>query len=79
LIDLASEYDHLIPPKLHFTPYGALVDAAGRRDLYRAELIPRAQHVDPWSEDPNYPQMQLGYPRVMAAFDELVTWVEGMR
>ena len=76
LIDLASEYDHLIPPKLHFEPYSNLIDAAGKRDIYRAEMIPRAQHVDPWSEDPNYPQMQLGYPRVIAAFDELVTWVE---
>jgi len=77
LIDLASEYDHLIPPKLHFAPYGKLVDAAGKRDRYRAELILHAQHVDPWSEDPNYPNMELGYPRVMAAFDELVAWVEG--
>jgi hypothetical protein len=78
LIDLASEFDHLIPPKLHFAPYGDLVDAAGKRGHYRAEMIARAQHVDPWSEDPNYPSMQLGYPSVMAAFDELITWIEGM-
>jgi len=76
LIDLASEYDHLTPPKVHFAPYGDLVDAAGKSDLYRAEMIVRAQHVDPWSEDPTFPSMELGYPRVMAAFDELVTWVE---
>ncbi len=67
LIDLASEFDHLIPPNIHFAPYGDLVDAAGKRALYRAELIPHAQHVDPWSEDPSYPQMRLGYPRVMSA------------
>lgn len=76
LFDLASEYDHLIPPKLHFAAYADLIDAAGKRELYRGELIPSAQHVDPWSEDPNYPHMRLGYPRVMAAFDELVRWIE---
>jgi hypothetical protein len=69
LFDLASEYDHLIPPKIHFGPYRNLVIAAGKSDLYRSELITRAQHVDPWSEDPNYSRMQLGYSRVMAAFD----------
>jgi hypothetical protein len=76
LIDLASEYDQLIPPKLHFEPYADLIIAAGKGTLYRAALIAHAQHVDPWSEDLNYPQMQPGYPRVMAAFDELITWVE---
>lgn len=77
VIDLASEYDHLIPPQIHFEPYRALVDAAGKCAMYRSELIPRAQHVDPWSEDANYPNMQLGYSRAMKGFDELIDWVEG--
>lgn len=77
LIDLASEYDHLLPPKTHFFPYGAMVARAGRSELYRSDLIPNAQHVDAWSEDPNYPQLRPGHPRVLAAFDELVAWVEG--
>lgn len=77
LIDLASEYDHLLPPKMHFYPYGRMVEAAGKSALYRSELIPRAQHVDAWSEDPEYPTMRLGHPRALAAFDELVKWVEG--
>jgi hypothetical protein len=76
LFDLASEYDHLIPPKLHFEPYRDLVTAGGKSEFYRSDLIPGAQHVDPWSEDPNYPGMQLGYPQVMAAFEELSAWVE---
>ena len=79
LIDLASEYDYLTPPKIHFDPYGALVDATGKRASYRSELIPRAQHVDPWSEDPNYSGLAVGYPRVMSAFDALVRWVEDAR
>ncbi|MBV8355807.1 MAG: hypothetical protein JO101_10840 [Candidatus Eremiobacteraeota bacterium] len=77
LIDLASEYDHLLPPKVHFEPYGRLVAQSGAQDLYRSALIPNAQHVDAWSEDPAYPQMRPGYPRVLVAFDELVAWVEG--
>ena len=77
MIDIASEYDHLLPPKMHFYPYGELVEAAGCAAMYRSELIPNAQHVDSWSEDPNYPQMHPAHPRVMAAFDELVRWVEG--
>jgi hypothetical protein len=77
LIDLASEYDHLLPPKMHFDPYRMMVEKAGKSDLYRSALIADAQHVDAWSEDPNYPQMRPGYPRVMEAFDELVSWVEG--
>ncbi len=71
LIDLASEYDHLIPPRIHFQPYRELVATAGKSDLYRTELIPRAQHVDPWSEDPNYPDLRLGYARLLTAFEEL--------
>jgi hypothetical protein len=77
MIDLAAEYDHLLPPSTHFYPYAKMVEAAGRGSMYRAELIPNAQHVDSWSEDPNYPQMRPAHPRVLAAFDELVKWVEG--
>lgn len=72
LVELASEYDHLVPPKLHFEPYGELIAAAGNSDLYRSELIAHAQHVDPWSEDPNFPGMQLGYPRVLRVLDDLL-------
>jgi hypothetical protein len=76
LIELASEYDHLIPPKTHFAQYAALVDAAGKCAMYRGELVPRAQHVEPWSEDANFPNMHVGYLRVMKAFDDLIEWVE---
>lgn len=76
VIELASEYDHLIPPKIHFEPYATLVEAAGKSALYRGALIPRAQHVDPWSGDANYPNMHVGYSRVMSAFDKFVEWME---
>jgi hypothetical protein len=76
LIDLASEFDYLIPPALNFFPYGALVASAGAAQRYRAELLPAAQHVDTWSDEPAYPQLRTGYQRVWAAFDELVAWVE---
>jgi hypothetical protein len=77
LIDLASEYDHLIPPERNFEPYKQLVTAAGKNALYRGHMIENAQHVEPWSEDPEYPTMRLGHPNVLAAWDELVRWVEG--
>lgn len=77
LIDLASEYDHLLPPRMHLYPYGEMVSAAGKASNYRSELIANAQHVDAWSESPEYPQLRPGHPRVLAAFDELVRWVEG--
>lgn len=77
LIDIASEFDYLLPPKMHFEPYGRMVAAAGKQHLYRSALIPNAQHVDAWSEDPDYPRMRPGHPRAIAAFDELVAWVEG--
>ncbi|HTW84326.1 MAG TPA: hypothetical protein VMD91_09685 [Candidatus Sulfotelmatobacter sp.] len=76
LIDLASELDHLIPPAEHFAPYAALVRGAGRAERYRGRLLPDAQHVDAWSEDPDYPRLRPGWPQVMEAFDELVRWVE---
>jgi hypothetical protein len=76
MIDLASEFDHLIPPQMHFQPYGRMIAAAGRGSQYRSELIAAAQHVDAWSEDPNYPRMRPGHGRVLRAFDELVRWVE---
>lgn len=71
LVELASEYDHLIPPAMHFEPYRRMVEAAGKGELYRGEMIARAQHVDRWCDDPEYPTMALGYPRVLAALDEL--------
>ncbi|TAM74001.1 hypothetical protein EPN44_12405 [bacterium] len=71
LVELASEYDHLISPAVHFVPYRRMVEAAGKGELYRGEMIARAQHVDRWCDDPEYPGMALGYPRVMAALDEL--------
>ena len=77
MIDLAAEFDHLVPPKMHFYPYADMVSHAGKADMYRAELLEGAQHVESWSEDPNYPSLRPGYPRVLAAFDELVKWVEG--
>ncbi len=77
LIDVASEFDHLIPPKIHFDPYRRLVEAAGCAQRYRSRLIAGAQHVDNWSEDPEYPAMRLGHPAVLDAWDELVAWVEG--
>jgi hypothetical protein len=77
LIDLASQYDHLIPPQMHFEPYGRLVAAAGKSASYRGRVIAGAQHVDAWSEDPNYPTLRTGHPDVLEAFDELVEWVEG--
>jgi hypothetical protein len=76
-IDVASEYDHLIPPAVHHEPYANLVRQAGASDRYRARILPMAQHVDPWSEDLQYPSMRPGYPGVMRAWDELVAWVEG--
>ena len=77
MIDLASQYDHLLPPQMHFYPYGEMIAVAGKSQLYRSELIENAQHVDAWSEDANYPRLRPGHPRVLAAFDELVQWVEG--
>lgn len=77
LIDVASEFDHLIPPRIHFEPYRAMVEAAGRADRYRGLLVPGAQHVDSWSEDPEYPGMRPGQPSVLQAWDDLVAWVEG--
>ena len=74
LIDLASAHDHVAPPAKHFTPYRAMVEAAGASALYRGELLPHAQHVDRWSEQPDYPSLRPGHPRVMRAFDELVGW-----
>ena len=72
LVELASEYDHLIPPAMHLEPYGRMVEAAGRGALYRSEIIAHAQHVDRWCDDPEYPAMALGYPRVLAALDNLL-------
>jgi hypothetical protein len=76
-VDLASQFDHLIAPSVHFDAYERLVEAAGRSDRYRRHMLANAQHVDAWSDDPDYPAMQSAHARVMAAFDELVRWVEG--
>lgn len=76
LIDLASEFDHLLPPKVHFYPYGEMVRTAGNASIYRSEIISNAQHVDSWSEDPDFPTLRPGLTRVLEAFDELVDWVE---
>ena len=77
LIDLASEYDHLVPPHLNFAPYAQLVAASGNSARYRGKMIANAQHVEPWSEDPDYPMMRPGHPNVLRAWEELVQWVEG--
>lgn len=76
-VDVASQYDHLIPPRIHFEPYRRLVEGAGCGALYRHVLLDNAQHVDAWSEDPEYPHMRPGQPAMLRAWDELVTWVEG--
>jgi hypothetical protein len=79
LIELASEFDHLTPPRLHFDPYRAMVEQSGKSAGYRGRTIAGAQHVDSWADDPLYPQMRPGLPDVLDAWDELVTWVEGGR
>jgi len=76
LIEVAAEYDHLIPPRIHDEPYRALVETAGAQALRRSRLVPFAQHVDSWSELPDFPQMRTAYREVWSAFDELVNWVE---
>jgi len=76
-IDLCSEYDHLVPPAVHFAPYARLVEAAGRSHRYRARTIAGAPHVDAWAPDPEYPSLRPGHASVLEAWDELVAWVEG--
>jgi hypothetical protein len=75
LIELAAEFDHLVPPQVHDAPYGELVRAAGFAERRRSTVVPFAQHVDSWSELPEFPHMRTAYHRVWAAFDELVEWV----
>jgi hypothetical protein len=74
LIEVASEYDHLITPSRHHEPYKALVAHAGKSSLYRSSVLANAQHVAAWSEDVEYPRMRVGHADVMAAFDDLVRW-----
>jgi|SRR5579884_995702 len=76
LIEVAAEYDHLLPPAVNFEPYRRMVERAGRGDVYRGRVAPRAQHVDAWSDDPDYPETRSSYGDLMAAWDELVSWVE---
>ncbi len=77
LIEVAAEYDHLLPPKIHHEPYGRMIAAAGKSELYRGRVATGAQHVDAWSDDPRYPQTRSSYAQLMQAWDELITWVEG--
>lgn len=77
LIEIAAEYDHLVPPALNDRPYRDLIASAGAQQFHRSSVVPFAQHVDSWSESPDYPQMRPAYRNVWAAFDELVDWVEG--
>jgi hypothetical protein len=74
LIELAAEFDHLVPPLVHEAPYGELVRAAGCAERRRSTVVPFAQHVDAWSELPEFPQMRTAYRQMWAAFDELVEW-----
>jgi hypothetical protein len=76
MIELAAEYDHLVPPKIHAAPYRDLVVASGAADRHRSTVVPFAQHVDSWSESPAFPQLRTAYRQVWDAFDELVDWVE---
>jgi hypothetical protein len=75
-IDLCSEYDQLVPPAIHFEPYGRMVEAAGQSASYRGRTIAGAPHVDSWALDPEYPVLRPGRDEVLAAWDELVAWVE---
>jgi len=77
LIELASEYDHLIAPKTNVDPYEKLVASAGKGEFYRRELVRNTQHVDSWSEDPDYAALVPARPAVLRAWDDLVEWVEG--
>ncbi|MDE2573370.1 MAG: hypothetical protein KGM44_12725 [bacterium] len=76
LIEVAATHDYLIPPAMHLEPYRAMVAAAGLGWSYRCLLIDHAQHVDRWSDDPDFPQMRVAHPRVLALFRALVDWVE---
>lgn len=78
-IEVASELDYLTPPAVHCDPYRALVEAAGKAALYRSHLVARATHVDAWADDPNFPELRSGHAEMLAAWDELVEWVEGER
>ncbi|HZO92321.1 MAG TPA: hypothetical protein VFB22_01010 [Candidatus Baltobacteraceae bacterium] len=75
LIEVSAEYDHLLPPAIHHEPYGRLVAAAGKTERYRGRVVPRAQHVDAWSDDPKYPDMRSSYGELIEAWDEMLAWV----
>lgn len=77
MMEVASELDYLTPPAVHCVPYRALVEAAGKLPLYRSRIVAGATHVDAWADDPNYPELRSGHAEMMAAWDELVEWVEG--
>jgi hypothetical protein len=77
--EVASEFDYLTPPAIHCDPYRALVEAAGKAALYRSRIVSGATHVDAWADDPNFPELRSGHSEMMAAWDDLVEWVEGER
>ena len=47
-----------------------------RKDCYRGRTIAGATHVDAWAPDPEYPSLRPGLPEVLAAWNDLVAWVE---
>jgi hypothetical protein len=77
IIELASELDYLTPASVHCDPYRALVEAGGKRSWYRSRTVARATHVDSWADDPQYPFLRSGHYQMLAAWNELVEWVEG--
>ncbi len=75
-IEVASELDYLTPPSVHCEPYRALVEAAGKTALYRLCIVAGATHVDAWADDANFPELRSGHAEMMAAWGQLVEWVE---
>jgi len=78
-IEVSSELNYLTPPAIHCDPYRADVDAAGKASWYRWRTVAGATHVDAWADDPNHPELRSGHAEMMAAWDELLEWVEGER
>ncbi|HZY99298.1 MAG TPA: hypothetical protein VFE36_06970 [Candidatus Baltobacteraceae bacterium] len=76
-MEVASEFDYLTPPAIHCEPYRAMVEAAGKASSYRSRIVAGATHVDSWADDPNYPELRSGHAEMLAAWEELVHWVEG--
>ena len=76
LIDLASSLDYLTPPSVHFAPYGRLVAAGDGALRYRSAIVTGAGHLDAPARELSPRGAVHGYPYVLAAFQELVAWVE---